>query len=325
MTEDTAPTPWIGPAGQRMRRLELHITYTCPEACVFCSEEHRMARFHPYEVTLGRVLRVLTEHAARGVDSVHLTGGEPTVHPDFEAIVTAAKGLGMRTSMGTIGTGLANPRFAARVMPHLDDILFSLHGPDAATHDPLTRRPGSFDKLMRAVGNAAEKTGFRPSFNTVVNRHNVDRMEETVALTRSLGAGLHILSNTTPEGAGEDAYADLTIPLGRWASLAPALVAAAGPELILRFFGVPACALGSARMYSNDLYWNPRVTVEWAEQPGKVVLDGIYSWTPERRRTHPALCAGCAWRDLCAGVFRTYVERYGTDGLAPMAAPGVGV
>lgn len=310
-------TPWIGPDGQRMRRLELHVTYTCPERCVFCSEEHRMARFHPYEVTLSRVVKVLREHAARGVDSVHLTGGEPTVHPDFETILRAARALGMRTSMGTIGTGLANPAFAARVMPHLDDILFSLHGPDAATHDALTRRPGSFVKLLRAVEHAGRKPGFRPSFNTVVNQGNVDRVVETVRLARSLGAGLHVLSNTTPEGGGEDAYPALTIPLSRWRTLAPAALDAAG-DTILRIFGVPACALGSARMASNDIYWNPRVTVEWAAAPGRVALEGIYSWTPERKRTHVPRCEGCAWRGLCAGVFAAYVARWGEDELRPM-------
>ena len=162
-------TPWIGPDGQRMRRLELHITYTCPERCVFCSEQHRMERFHPFPVTLSRVATVLKEHAARGVEAVHLTGGEPTVHPDFLAVVQLAKRLGLRTSMGTIGTGLANPSFAARVMPYLDDVLFSLHGPDAPTHDGLTRTRGSFDRVVRAVENARRHPGFRPSFNTVLS------------------------------------------------------------------------------------------------------------------------------------------------------------
>ena len=47
MSEDTqiselglaeGATPWIGPNGKIMERLELHLTYTCPERCVFCSE-----------------------------------------------------------------------------------------------------------------------------------------------------------------------------------------------------------------------------------------------------------------------------------------------
>ena len=312
-------TPWIGPAGQRMRRLELHITYTCPERCVFCSEEHRMQAYNAFPVTLGRVVRILREHAERGVEAVHFTGGEPTVHPDFHAILRVAKKLGLRTSMGTIGTGLANPTFAARAMPDLDDVLFSLHGPDAATHDALTRRPGSFDKLVRAVENSSHKPGFRPSFNTVLTRHNLATLPDTAALVASMGAGLWIVSNTTPEGLGEDAYPDLTVRLDDIRAIAPEVVRRAG-DVIVRFFGVPLCALPDVRMFSNDLHWDPRVTVEWASHPGKVSMDALYSWTPERKRTWVEACGACAWKGLCAGVFARYVETYGDGEIAPMEA-----
>ena len=36
-----------------MRRLELHLTYTCPEKCVFCSEEHRMNNVQTIPSDLG--------------------------------------------------------------------------------------------------------------------------------------------------------------------------------------------------------------------------------------------------------------------------------
>lgn len=311
-------TPWIGPEGQRMRRLELHITYTCPERCLFCSEDHRMARFNPYPVTLGRVVRILREHAARGVEAVHFTGGEPTVHPDFLEILQTARQLGLRTSMGTIGTGLANPSFAARAMPYLDDVLFSLHGADAATHDGLTRHPGSFDKLWRAVHNAKEKAGFRPSFNSVLTRVNLATLPDIGALIAASGGGLWIISNLTPEGAGEDRYDLLAVRLAEIGAVAEASVRAASPAIV-RFFGVPACVLPPAqRMYTNDLHWNPRVTVEWAAHPGKVALEGIYSWTPERKRAQADVCGGCAWRDLCPGAFAAYLERHGAGELRPL-------
>jgi MoaA/NifB/PqqE/SkfB family radical SAM enzyme len=317
----TDETPWIGPSGQRMRRLELHVTYTCPERCVFCSEDHRMKAYNPFPVTLGRVVRILREHAERGVEAVHLTGGEPTIHPDFVDILKVAKKLGMRTSMGTIGTGLANPAFAERAMPYLDDVLFSLHGPDAETHDALTRRPGSFAKLMRAVENASRKSGFRPSFNTVLTQRNLAALPDTAGLVASLGAGLLIVSNTTPEGLGEDDYPALTVRLSEIRAVAPEVVRRAG-STVVRFFGVPLCALRDVRMFSNDLHWDPRVTVEWASHPGKVSMDPVWSWTPERKRTWVAACDTCAWKGLCAGVFARYVELHGDGEIGALTATG---
>ena len=93
-------TPWIGPSGRRMERLELHLTYTCPERCVFCSEEHRMQRYKEFPVTFGRVATTLRLHAERGVTNLHITGGEPTIHPRFIDVLRLAKKLGMRTSGG---------------------------------------------------------------------------------------------------------------------------------------------------------------------------------------------------------------------------------
>ena len=121
---DHGVKPWIGPNGQIMDRLELHLTYTCPERCVFCSEEHRMNKYRQFPVTWGRVATVLRTHAERGVKAVHLTGGEPTIHSKFLDVLRLAKKLGMRTSVGTIGTMLSRPDFADQALPFLDEALF---------------------------------------------------------------------------------------------------------------------------------------------------------------------------------------------------------
>ena len=215
-----AATPWIGPRGERMERLELHLTYTCPERCAFCSEDHRMTAHRAHPVTWGRVATVLRQSAERGITAIHLTGGEPTIHPKFVETLALAKKLGMRTSVGTIGTMLSRPAFAERAMPFLDEALFSLHGPDAETHDAITRRPGSFETVTGAMRNAR---ALRPDFglfvNTVVTRPNADRLPDTAALADALGARLIVVSNLTPEGAGLDLYEDLAVPLAQLAVL----------------------------------------------------------------------------------------------------------
>lgn len=311
--------PWIGPNGERMRRLELHLTYTCPERCSFCSEEHRMQWFREYDVTWGRVARTLRDHAGRGVRNLHITGGEPTIHPRFIDVLVLAKKLGMRTSVGTIGTMLSREEFAQRALPHLDEALFSLHGPNAEVHDGLTRSAGSFDRVCRALRLAFElKPAFRGYVNTVVTAQNIDVLPDTVALAAELGAQLIVVSNMTPEGLGAENYEQLVVPLAKLAEVLPRVPAHAG-DAIVRFFGTPMCVLGEHHMLSNDLHWDPRVTVEWQAAPGKVMFDGVYSWAPDRRRVHVQACDGCSMREVCMGVFDKYAERYPTDELRPFA------
>jgi molybdenum cofactor biosynthesis enzyme MoaA len=317
-----ATTPWIGPNGRVMERLELHLTYTCPERCSFCSEEHRMQQYKPYAVTWARVATVLRQQASRGVKNVHFTGGEPTIHPQFVEVLALAKKLGMRTSIGTIGTMIARPDFAARAMPFLDEGLFSLHGPDAALHDAMAGREGSFDQVCAAITTArALRPDFHAYVNTVVTRQNVEALPDTAALADALGAELIVVSNVTPEGKGLDDYRALAVPLTTLARVLPTVPARA-PRAVVRFFGTPMCLLGDRSFLSNDLHWDPRVTVEWASAPGKVVFDGIYSWAPDRKRVHTKECDGCTRRDVCMGVFDRYAELFPTDALTPFAKVG---
>ena len=307
--------PWIGPNGQVMRRLELHLTYTCPERCVFCSEEHRMEKYNRFPVTFGRVATVLRQQAARGVTNVHITGGEPTIHPRFVDVLKLAKKLGMRTSIGTIGTRLADRAFAEKALPFLDEALFSIHGPDSDTHNALTRRDWSFERVIRAFENCVDlKPEFGAFVNTVVTRHNVDVLPDTAEMVDKMGAKLLVISNLTPEGGGLDAYAELAVPLRKLAEVLP-LVPPRVKTAVVRFFAVPMCVLGEHRMLSNDLHWDPRVTVEWGEAPGKVIFDGLYSWAPDRKRTHVSACDGCDSRGLCMGVFERYSELWSVDSL----------
>jgi MoaA/NifB/PqqE/SkfB family radical SAM enzyme len=313
-------TPWIGPNGRVMERLELHLTYTCPERCSFCSEEHRMQAYKPYAVTWARVATVLRQQASRGVKNVHFTGGEPTIHPQFVDVLALAKKLGMRTSIGTIGTMIARRDFAAQALPYLDEALFSLHGPNAAVHDAMAGRGGSFEQVCAAITNARSlRSDFRAYVNTVVTRENVEVLPDTAALADALGAELIVISNVTPEGKGLDAYRELAVPLETLRRILPTVPARA-PRAVVRFFGTPMCLLGDHAFLSNDLHWDPRVTVEWGSAPGKVVFDGIYSWAPDRKRVHTKECTACARRDVCMGVFDRYAELFPTDALEAKVA-----
>ena len=319
---DASARPWVGPGGRVMERLELHLTYRCPERCVFCSEEHRMQSYRAFPVTWGRVARVLRLHASRGVRNVHITGGEPTIHPRFVDVLRLARKLGMRTSVGTIGTMLSRRDFAEAALPYLDEALFSVHGPDAATHDAMAGRKGSFEQVTRAMQLALElKPGFGLFANTVVTRRNVEKLPDTVGMLGELGARLIVCSNTTPEGSAWDGHEDLAVPLEVLARVLPNVPARA-PGAIIRFFGVPMCLLGEHEMLSNDLHWDPRVTVEWQSGPGKVAFTGIYSWAPDRRRVHVEACRSCSRRDVCMGVYDAYASNWSTQALVPRGPGG---
>ena len=125
-----------------------------------------------------------------------------------------------------------------------------------------------------------------------------------------------MISNLTPEGAGSDEYTQLAVPLSRLSTVVSEVQGRA-KNAVVRFFGVPMCVLGSSELLSNDLHWDPRVTVEWGSEPGKVVFQSIYSWAPDRKRTHVSACKSCDKAKMCMGVFERYTDLWSIDDLTP--------
>jgi MoaA/NifB/PqqE/SkfB family radical SAM enzyme len=311
-----APPPVRPRRGARGRpeRLEFHISYECPNRCVFCSEAHRLERWQDEPVSAMEIHRTIVSHARAGGTHVNLTGGEPSLHPAFGYALDLARRHGMRTFVGTNGARLADRELASRIMPLLDELSLSIHGSGPEMHDRMTGRRGSFEDLLEARRNAARFNEAVSLFvNCVVTRRNAEDVAGVVELCARLGVPTLIVSNVAPEGRALERYGRLAVRLERWRTEAPALASRAGELGVrVRFFGLPLCALGSARMKSNDLHWDPRVTVERARGPrGSVRLATIAALRPRRGRRYSRRCRGCLMHDVCGGVFSEYLEAHG--------------
>ncbi len=302
----------------RPPRLEFHISYACTNSCTFCSEAHRMVRWAGHAVTAMEIRRTLLAHARAGGDHVNFTGGEPTLHPAFLYAIKLARSLGMRIYVGTNGVRLGDPDFAREALRSIDELSLSIHGSTAHVHDAGTCRNGSFADLMRTRENvAAMKPEVDLYANVVATRLNVDDLSGIIGMCLEMGILRILISNVAPEGRALEHYGELAVPLVEWWKRIPDLVGLAERAgATIRFFGLPLCVLGQARMKSNDLYYDPRITVERARGPhGRVRLSSVITRLPRRGRIQTRRCTGCSMRGLCGGVFACYVDLFGDEGL----------
>ncbi|MEK7383647.1 MAG: radical SAM protein [Elusimicrobiota bacterium] len=302
------------------RRLELHLSYTCGQRCAFCSESLRMARWRHAPLKGEEVSAVLLARRKEGFDHVTFTGGEPTAHPLLPAALGAARKLGFKTYLTTNGGLFAQEPYAREVLPLVDELCLSIHGPDAETHDASTGTPGSFTRAMTALANVERHgAGTYLLTNTVVTRRNWARVAQTLRLLSAHSKIRHcLLSNVAPEGRAARAYRSLAVPLSQWRERLPELARpfeASG--VVLRLFGLPLCVLGGRGELSNDAHFSPRVTVERRSVGGKPGLIGILSRDASRRRSKPAACRSCAASGDCAGVFDLYLDAFGSSELSP--------
>ena len=137
----------------------------------------------------------LLEKLAPHTQRFKLTGGEPTLHPQFAEIFQHIDRLGVEFVVFTNGrwadpAGLLDLLAGAR---WLKGILVSLHGAHQRSHDAFTDVVGSFQETIGNIERATGR-GIQVTISTVLTRHNLSEIEALTDFAARLGAH-HIVFN----------------------------------------------------------------------------------------------------------------------------------
>jgi PqqA peptide cyclase len=181
--------PGIGPP----LWLLLELTYRCPLHCVFCYNPTDFARTGAELATVDW-LRVLREARALGAVQLGLSGGEPLVREDLEAIVAEAHGLGFYVNLITSGVGLTRARIAALKAAGLDHIQLSFQDSTRELNDFLSSTR-TFE-LKSQVAALIREYGYPMVLNVVLHRLNIDHVGQILEMAEALGAQYVELANT---------------------------------------------------------------------------------------------------------------------------------
>jgi PqqA peptide cyclase len=173
--------------------LVAELTYRCPLRCVYCSNPLDYAR-HQRELDTVTWLRVFDEAEDLGVVQLNLSGGEPLVRDDLEALVAGARRLDLYTNLITSGIPLARDRLARLRDLGLDNVQISIQDVTAAASDRIAGTR-SFERKLQ-VAAWVKELGFPLTLNTVLHRENLAQTAEVIALAERLGADRLELANT---------------------------------------------------------------------------------------------------------------------------------
>ena len=136
--------------------MELHIDLTaaCTERCVHCYLPDYPNKHLP--LTLAE--KALREFRALQGLTIHLTGGECMLHPDFERVCRLCRDLNLNFVILSNLTVCDARRiaFLAEARPQFVNV--SLYSMDEREHDAITQLPGSWRRTMDAI-LACEKAG----------------------------------------------------------------------------------------------------------------------------------------------------------------------
>jgi pyrroloquinoline quinone biosynthesis protein E len=177
---------------ERPYTLVAELTYRCPLRCVYCSNPLDYAR-HAAELDTATWRRVLGEAEALGVVQLNLTGGEPLVRDDLEALVEEARRLDLYANLITSGVPLRRERLRHLRALGLDSVQLSIQDTEALASDRIAGRRSHGRKLE--VAGWVKELGLPLTLNTVLHRENLGRVDEIVALAERLGADRLELAN----------------------------------------------------------------------------------------------------------------------------------
>ena len=173
--------------------LVAELTHRCPLACAYCSNPLALVG-RASELDTETWCRIVVEAEALGVVQLHLTGGEPLLRDDLEAIVEAARAVGHYTHLVTSGVPLERDRLVRLQACGLDAVQLSIQDVEAAAADRITHARVSEPKL--AVARWLGELGLPLTINVVLHRGNIGRVEALIAMAERLGAHRLELANT---------------------------------------------------------------------------------------------------------------------------------
>ncbi len=172
--------------------LVAELSYRCPLRCSYCSNPIDWASRRK-ELDTDTWLRVFREAEDLGVVQLNLTGGEPLVRSDLEALIAGARKLDLYTNLITSAVPVSRERLERFRAAGLDNVQVSVQDVTAEASDRIAGRR-SFEKKLE-VGAWVKELGMPLTLNIVLHRGNLDRVAEIVALAERMNADRLELAN----------------------------------------------------------------------------------------------------------------------------------
>lgn len=312
-----------------MKTLYLAIGYVCNLRCVFCPCSEgagKMPSFTFDEICKGIDLAIENRH----IENILLSGGEPTIHPDFFRIVEYIRSKGLMLSMLTNAQKLADNDFCEKLLQTADcsklDVTVAFLSHNAAKHDRLTQVPGSFDRSLAGVRQLIAH-GVRTTIkNNIVNYTYRDLPDfiRWVNQTFPPEATL-LLVNIDVNGV---ALGNKNLVGVEFSESMPYLMAALDQVIADRRIGIKrnVKVLTTPMCLIDPYYWGfienkTRDTIDAYKVPSAEISNNPLQFDVGSD-SGPMFkaCQGCDLRSICPGAWRSFKEVYDESILTRICA-----
>jgi len=171
------------------QRVRIPTGLDCNEKCKFC---YYYSKLNTQRYTTEQMMDKLDYAKVHGIKDIDFSGGEPTIRLDLPELISKAAKMGFRKiCVITNGTRTQDKDyFKSLIDSGLNEVLLSVHGHSAETHDTSVQRKGSWEAIKQSVANCHEFK-IRLRTNTVVTKLNfntLDKIAEYLITTRPVAS-----------------------------------------------------------------------------------------------------------------------------------------
>jgi len=178
---------------RRPTTLLAELTHRCPLHCPYCSNPIDLARSQS-ELSTDDWKRVFTQARELGALQLGLSGGEPLIRRDLEALVAHARTLGFYQTLVTSALGLTHERAVRLKESGLEHVQISIQDSEKEIAEKIAGTR-SWDAKLQAA-EWVKELDFAFSVNVVLHRANLDHLAEIIDMAAALGADRVELANT---------------------------------------------------------------------------------------------------------------------------------
>ncbi len=291
----------------------------CNAACMYCAvPPHEDAQgFTPTSEAPG----IIAAGQRAGCDRAILIGGEPTIHPQLDAILAMLRDAGLpdRHIVMTNGQKLAAEGYVQRLAnAGVATLHISVDTVDSDVHDRIGRTTGRLARQLKGLDAALAHRDLQVYVYTAVTRLNAGGLTDLLeALAeRTVGSGREaplpwVLAVVKPIGDALRFADKLLLGPAEAAPLLRPLVARAqelGVPVGIR--NVQACLAPDLVPWNVDYYLDDfSVEVATGERVG---------YSHNEYWFKPASCADCGHNAVCTGIYREVERRFGISAFVPV-------
>lgn len=295
-----------------MKKADVKVGFLCNNKCLFCVQGDKRLTFRQKSF---QVIDKELACASKDCKAVVFTGGEPTLHKGFFALLDSARSRGFQSiQIQTNGRLFCYEDFCSESVKNgATEFSIALHGHTSAIHDALTCAPKSFSQTVQGIKNL-KKMGLRVSTNTVITKKNFKYLPAIADLLVVLGVEQFQFAFPHILGRAAENINRVIVPkrrVIRYVKRALDIGIKAKKKVMVE--AIPYCF-----MKGYEAYVAERIIPETRVFDAGFVVEKYSHYRKTIGKTKRKDCLGCRYFTICEGPWREYPANFGWKEFKPV-------